>query len=103
MFSKMALMTINKIKQRLDELSLYSTNAILSDNGKHLNIWRNIRVRLWVGTRIGLGVRVNKKVKVGVRLKVRVRVEVRVWVRVQVQARIKVRLGVTVKRRIWRE
>ena len=61
-------------KQGIDELSPYSTHAILSENEQNLNIWRNIRVRLWVGARIGLRVWLNKKVKVGVRLRVRVRV-----------------------------
>ena len=92
-----------QIKQGIDELLLYSTHVIQSDNEQNLNIWRNIRVKLWVGSRKWLGIRVNKKVKVGVRLKERIIVQVRVWVRVRVQARIKVRLGVRVKRRIGRE
>ena len=86
--------------QGIDELSLYSTHTILSDNEQILNIWRNIRVRLWVGARIWLGVKLNKNVKVGIRLRVRVRVQVRVQARVKVQAWIKLRLGVTLKRRI---
>ena len=42
---------IGNLTQGIDELSLYSTNAILCDNEQHLNI----RVRLWVGEAIGLG------------------------------------------------
>ena len=90
-------------KQGIDELSLYSTHAILSDNEIFLNIWGNIRVRLWVVAKIGLGVKFYKKVKVSVRWRIRVRIQVRVQVRVQLQAWIKMRLGIIVKRKIGRE
>ena len=62
------------ILQGRDELSQF----------KHLNIWRNIRVRWWVGAGVELGVRLKVKVVVRLRVRVRVRVQVRVQIRVPV-------------------